>query len=317
MSRDTGDPPLNAQTARDMEAHSGEKASPNVTGRLWTRLRTIAQTRVEGPVEEAVEAGATLFSYDPTTFLADFHATKSRQMARPDRMFEVVIRAPGKDCILACMDSLPNNRLHAHGQLISRAVDEDVFRRPDKHSMYEWLSLLRSRLLVVPTDAVVALSDHSLPTGLLSSIDRLQLFHRRKPQSASVGSIKYFKPLTTAWAQTRSDPKRSHDLHDVKLSWMECPSKSGQINRQSQRSRTLPYASSITINEKYARDHMTRNKELLDEVQQKFKSIFPIDGESQEARLLEELVGKVKEDLEYVEEELAKIGNSIEELRKE
>lgn len=104
MSRDTGDPHSNAQTARDMEAHCEQEVSPNIISRLRTRLRTIAQAQVEGPVDEAIEVGAKLFSHDPTTFLADFRATKSRRMARPDQMFEVVIRAPGKDCILACMD---------------------------------------------------------------------------------------------------------------------------------------------------------------------------------------------------------------------
>ncbi|KAI4091908.1 MAG: hypothetical protein LQ339_008025, partial [Xanthoria mediterranea] len=67
----------------------------------------------------------------------------------------------------------------------------------------------------------------------------------------------------------------------------------------------------------YAADHMTRNKELLDEVQQKFKSIMPIHDTSQEARLLEELVGKVQTDMEYIKNELAKIEMSIEGLRKE
>lgn len=62
---------------------------------------------------------------------------------------------------------------------------------------------------------------------------------------------------------------------------------------------------------------MTRNKELLDEVQQKFKSIMPIHDTSQEARLLEELVGKVQTDMEYIKNELAKIEMSIEGLRKE
>ena len=62
---------------------------------------------------------------------------------------------------------------------------------------------------------------------------------------------------------------------------------------------------------------MTRNNDLLDEVQRKFKSIMPIHDESQEARLLEELVGKVQIDMEYIEKELAKIESSIEGLRKE
>ncbi|KAI4233028.1 MAG: hypothetical protein LQ349_004650 [Xanthoria aureola] len=62
---------------------------------------------------------------------------------------------------------------------------------------------------------------------------------------------------------------------------------------------------------------MTRNKELLDEVQQTFKSIMPIPDESQEAHLLEELVGKVQTDMEYIEIELPKIEMSIERLRKE
>ncbi|CAO1603736.1 hypothetical protein XANCAGTX0491_007315 [Xanthoria calcicola] len=62
---------------------------------------------------------------------------------------------------------------------------------------------------------------------------------------------------------------------------------------------------------------MTRNKELLDEVQQTFKSIMPIPDESQEAHLLEELVGKVQTDIEYIEIELPKIEMSIERLRKE
>ena len=44
---------------------------------------------------------------------------------------------------------------------------------------------------------------------------------------------------------------------------------------------------------------------------------MPIPDESQEARLLEELVGKVQTDMEYIEKELAKIEVSIEGLRKE
>lgn len=91
-------------------------------------------------------------------------------------------------------------------------------------------------------------------------------------------------------------------------------SRQSRIHPSKERFLYLLYLSDCR---KYAEDHMTRNKELLDEVQQKLKLTIPIDRESQEARLVEELVGRVKEDLEYVEEELAKIGNSIEELRKE
>ncbi len=78
--------------------------SPNMISRLKTRLRTIAQTQVQGPVDDAIEVGAKLFSYDPTTFLAEFHATKSRYMARLDQMWEVVVLAPSKDCVLLCME---------------------------------------------------------------------------------------------------------------------------------------------------------------------------------------------------------------------
>lgn len=59
--------------------------------RLQTRLRTIAQTQVQNPLDDAIELGAKLFSYDPITFLTDVHAIKSRHMARPDHMFEVVV----------------------------------------------------------------------------------------------------------------------------------------------------------------------------------------------------------------------------------
>ncbi len=62
---------------------------------------------------------------------------------------------------------------------------------------------------------------------------------------------------------------------------------------------------------------MTRNKDLLGEVQHKVKSIMPIHDTSQETRLLEELVGKVQIDMEYIEKELAKIEIKIEGLRKE
>ena len=75
-----------------------------MTGRVWSRLRAKLQTQVHGPVGEAVEAGAKLHSSDPATFLSDFNSIKARRMARPDQMFEAVIRASEKDCILACMD---------------------------------------------------------------------------------------------------------------------------------------------------------------------------------------------------------------------
>ncbi|KAL8756942.1 MAG: hypothetical protein Q9199_002585 [Rusavskia elegans] len=263
MSRDTGDPHLNAQTVRDMEAHSGRNASPNVTDRLWTRLRTIAQTRVEGPVDEAVEAGAKLFSYDPTTFLADFRATKSRQMARPDR-----IKMPS----------------------VAYA---------DLYILTKSPSQLPSALILFSTTRV-------LQTFKLEFTLQLPVF---SPMSAS--SIGLFH-LTHAVFRIALNETRNF-MEDVKQEIFDMSLQS-RVHPSKERFQYLLY---LSDSRKYARVHMTRNKELLDEVQQKFKSLIPIDGESQEARLLEELVGKVKEDLEYVEEELAKIGNSIEELRKE
>ena len=112
MSRDVGVSPLNAPDRHDIEAHSERKLPPDVISRLKTRLGTIAQTQVQGPLDEAIEVGAKLFSYHPITFLADFHAAKSRHMAHLDQMFEVVVRGPSKDCVLFCMECPSEYRLH-------------------------------------------------------------------------------------------------------------------------------------------------------------------------------------------------------------
>ena len=50
---------------------------------------------------------------------------------------------------------------------MSNLADEDVFPSPEKRSMYDWLNLLRSRLLAVPSDALAALSDYSITIGFL------------------------------------------------------------------------------------------------------------------------------------------------------
>ena len=112
MSRDVGVSPLIAPDRHDMEAHCERKMSPNKISRLKTRLRTIAQTQVQDPLEDAIELGAKLFSYDPITFLSDFHATKTRHMTRLDQIFEVVVRAPSKDCVLLCTECASEYRLH-------------------------------------------------------------------------------------------------------------------------------------------------------------------------------------------------------------
>lgn len=65
--------------------------------------------------------------------------------------------------------------------LILSAAGEDVFPSPEKRSMYDWLDLLRSRLLAVPSDAFAALSDCSITIGFLQSINRLQLYYRGRP----------------------------------------------------------------------------------------------------------------------------------------
>ncbi|KAL8885827.1 MAG: hypothetical protein Q9215_006373 [Flavoplaca cf. flavocitrina] len=127
---------------RDTEAFCEKKASRSLTGRLMARLSEDAPDHVHGPVDEAVAEGAKVHSLDAATFLADFHAIRSRRVARPDQMLEVVIRVPGKDSILA--------------------LDKDLSKQCEKQSMYEWLSLLRSRLLDIPADAFVALFDPSL-----------------------------------------------------------------------------------------------------------------------------------------------------------
>lgn len=91
-------------TRRDTEAHCEKKVSQSLTGRLTAKFHEDAPDDVHGPVDEAVEQGAELHSIDAATFLADFHAIRFRRVARPDKMLEVVIRVPGKDPILACMD---------------------------------------------------------------------------------------------------------------------------------------------------------------------------------------------------------------------
>lgn len=68
---------------------------------------------------------------------------------------------------------------------------------------------------------------------------------------------------------------------------------------------------------KYAGRGMTHNKELLYAVEERVKHMIPANDGSEEARLLEKLMSEVKEDLEYAEKELERIGKSIGDLRKD
>lgn len=128
------------------------------------RLSEAAPDHVHGPVDEAVAEGAKVHSLDAATFLADFHAIRFRRVALPDQMLELVIRVPGKDSILACIDCLKH--FSYRGRLTVNPVDKDLSKQCEKQSMYEWLSLLRSRLLDIPADAFVALFDPSLTPDL-------------------------------------------------------------------------------------------------------------------------------------------------------
>ncbi|KAL8996518.1 MAG: hypothetical protein Q9169_003985 [Polycauliona sp. 2 TL-2023] len=125
------------------------------------------QAQDYGPVDEAVKTGAELHSSDSAIFMDDFNALKTRRMALPNQMFEIVIRAPGKERILAGLNGLLGPS-HTTGQLILSVVDDDSFRLLEKIIMYEWLSLLRSRLLSVTADAFVAVISE---TSFMDSIN--------------------------------------------------------------------------------------------------------------------------------------------------
>ncbi|KAL8668321.1 MAG: hypothetical protein Q9168_007050 [Polycauliona sp. 1 TL-2023] len=68
---------------------------------------------------------------------------------------------------------------------------------------------------------------------------------------------------------------------------------------------------------KDAEDHMTHNTELLGEVKDRLKLLVPVSDGSEEARLLDDSVAEIQDDLQYVVRELAEVGASIEKLRSE
>lgn len=102
MERETGAHPFQAPSRRDTEAYCERKTLPNMTSRLVAKLLGNARMQVRGPVDEAVEKGARLYSIDSASFLAIFNAIKSELMIRADKTFEIIVRAPGEDCVLAC-----------------------------------------------------------------------------------------------------------------------------------------------------------------------------------------------------------------------
>lgn len=104
MEREAGAHPFQTPNRRDTEAYCERKTWPNMASRLVAKLRGNAQMQIRGPMDEAVGMGARLYSIDSATFLAIFSATKSELMVCPDKAFEIIVRSPDKDCVLACID---------------------------------------------------------------------------------------------------------------------------------------------------------------------------------------------------------------------
>ncbi|KAL8648492.1 MAG: hypothetical protein Q9226_005969 [Calogaya cf. arnoldii] len=299
MSKDTGDFLQHGRDRQDTEAVCGRQGSPNVTGRLWSRLRAKLKTQVHGPVDEAVEAGAKSHSSDSATFLSDFNAIKAWRMARPDQMFEAASREEDllwsikwPDRVAQYKGDLDNYIWRPHGKNPAVMFADLYIATPSS-------SRLPSALLLFSTMGML----HKFRQHLRSELPLLS--------SLSATSIELLHVIHAifriALRETRDFLQDARQqLFDMTLQSRVHPSK-----------ERFQYLLHLNDCRKHAGNYMTGNKELLNEIQRSFRSVVPIDDGSQEAGVLKEPVGEVKEDLEYVERELAKLGDDIGELRKE
>ncbi len=142
-----------------------------------------------------------------------------------------------------------------------------MFRSPEKRSMYDWLDLLRSRLLAVPSDAFAALSDYPLNTGFFRVLIDCSCFTAEDPKVPLWARSNTLSILPRHGHRRDRIPREAMIymasslpgeglmqtsglplLIQLYLS-MEAPNGRSKSNHQSRHSRTLPCASSITINE--------------------------------------------------------------------
>ncbi|KAL8960297.1 MAG: hypothetical protein Q9193_002976 [Seirophora villosa] len=389
MERETGAHPFQAPSRRDTEAYCERKTLPNMTSRLIAILRGNTRMQVRGPVDEAVEKGARLYSIDSASFLANFNAIKSTLMIRADTAFEIIVRAPGEDRFMTCKDiyftiaCIAPADLMCSEQKIFSASTETCFvaENPTKDVwLLPWQRHIRDR---VRREAMIymtsSLPGWTMPEEMVKSIANPSIIERYlvHPQLPSMRSSQVSNDLDLVWSIKWPDQLSKYNgdlenyiwrphalvifsstrllrtfkkqftsdlpvfssttaplhilLHMIHAVFRVALSETRDFMQDAQqqvfdmtlKSRLHPskekFQHLLYLKDcgKYAGRDMTHNKEMLYAVEERVKHMIPANDGSEEARLLEKLVSEVKEDLEYAEKELERIGKSIGDLRKD
>ncbi|KAI4113979.1 MAG: hypothetical protein LQ345_005152 [Seirophora villosa] len=256
-----------------------------MTSRLVAKLLGNARMQVRGPVDEAVEKGARLYSIDSASFLAIFNAIKSELMIRADKTFEIIVRAPGSSQVSNDLDLVwsirwPDQLSKYNGDL------ENYIWRPHALVMFSSTRLLQTFKKQFISERPVFSSTTAHLIILLHMIHAV---------------------FRVALSETRDF------MQDAQQQVFDMTLKS-RLHPSKEKFQHLLYLKDCG---KYAGRGMTHNKELLYAVEERVKHMIPANDGSEEARLLEKLMSEVKEDLEYAEKELERIGKSIGDLRKD
>ena len=198
--------PLRAPSRQDT-LESQSQRPPLRSTLKWLKGKYGANSRLSGPVDNAMEAGARRYSRDPQRFLNDFGHMSRRPEARLHEIFDIFIRLP--HTALGANEGIGANSLSSSWRL-NLVEAEGVEFQPAKHpSMYDWLDSLRLRLDGVDEDSFVLWRVKVVADGGWSELTHYSCFTAENPELNVAIMYNVLKPLPSQIRDRLEVPRRA------------------------------------------------------------------------------------------------------------
>lgn len=146
---------------QDIEAQRDTELSLTTALRLLTAptrlfltsLRAETRSQVQGPLDDVLRKGAERYNAEPDAFLRDFDAMKSNWDRRLYLIFDLIVRLPHTATGANGRDGITSLWNFYIWRLTSIKVDSEPFGPCPGLTMYDWLDLLRRKMIDLPSDS--------------------------------------------------------------------------------------------------------------------------------------------------------------------